>query len=84
MRLHGYEVDLLWRAQRLVVELDGREHHDHDAGLERDTRRTANLMGHGWGVLRFTWRQVVNDEGWVVDRLNTVLAQGGELRRARA
>ena len=27
--LHGFEVDFLWRAQRLVVEVDGRRFHGH-------------------------------------------------------
>jgi very-short-patch-repair endonuclease len=65
VRLHGYEVDLLWRDVRLVVELDGSAYHDP----ERDTRKTANLMAHGWAVMRFTWRQVVNDPAWVRSRL---------------
>jgi very-short-patch-repair endonuclease len=65
VRLHGYEVDLLWRDARLVVELDGSAYHDP----ERDTRKTANLMAHGWAVMRFTWRQVVNDPDWVSSRL---------------
>jgi very-short-patch-repair endonuclease len=65
VRLHGYEVDLLWRDARLVVELDGSAYHDP----ERDTRKTANLMAHGWAVMRFTWRQVVNDPAWVRSRL---------------
>ena len=24
--VHGYEVDMLWRPQRLIAELDGRQH----------------------------------------------------------
>jgi very-short-patch-repair endonuclease len=78
IRLHGYEVDLLWRAQRLVVELDSREHHGTDTAQDRDTRRTGNLRKHGYTTLRFTWRQVVNDPDWVA----SVLAPGGELRGA--
>ena len=70
VKLHGYEVDLLWRPARLIAELDGSEHHDP----ERDTRRDNNLRAHGWTTARFTWRQVVNDPGWVVDRLGDVLA----------
>jgi len=69
-RLHGYEVDLLWRHANLIVELDGREYHDP----ERDTRRDNNLRSHGWTTARFTWRQVVNDEAWVVERLTDFLA----------
>jgi hypothetical protein len=62
VRLHGYEVDLLWRDAGLVVELDGSDYHDP----ERDTRRDNNLRARGWSVSRFTWRQVVNDPDWVV------------------
>jgi very-short-patch-repair endonuclease len=69
VRLHGRERDLLWRAARLVVELDGRAYHDP----ERDTRRDADLLARGFATLRFTWRQVVNDPDWVTDRLATVL-----------
>jgi len=68
-RLHGYEVDLLWRDARLVVELDSRPHHGTDIALDRDTRRAGDLMAHGWRVGRLTWRQVVNDPAWVSSRL---------------
>jgi len=40
-RLHGYEVDLLWPDQRLVVEVDGYAFHSHRAAFERDRRRDA-------------------------------------------
>jgi predicted transcriptional regulator of viral defense system len=35
----GHEVDILWRHQRLVVELDSRTHHDTDAAFETDRDR---------------------------------------------
>ena len=65
VRLHGYEVDLLWRDARLIIELDGSEYHDP----EHDTRRDNNLRRRGWTTIRFTWRQVVNDPDWVVENL---------------
>jgi hypothetical protein len=68
VRLHGLEVDLLWRAARLVVELDSREH--HEVAFERDRRRDGTLVARGWRVLRLTWRQVVNDPAWVVEVLS--------------
>jgi hypothetical protein len=30
-------------------------------------------MARGWTVLRFTWRQVVNDPAWVTERLTSVV-----------
>ena len=73
VRLHGYEVDLLWRAQRLVVELDGRRWHDNPAARERDSRRDTNLLCRGYRVMRLTWRQVVNEPTWVTSRLRRAL-----------
>jgi very-short-patch-repair endonuclease len=73
VRLHGYEVDLLWRDARLIAELDGREYHDP----ERDTRRDNNLRARGWTTARFTWRQVVNDGAWVVENLALFLRPAG-------
>jgi hypothetical protein len=72
VRLYRYEVDLLWRAQRLVVELDGRRWHDTPA-RDRDYRRDVNLLCSGYSVMRLTWRQVVNDPVWVTRRLHHAL-----------
>jgi very-short-patch-repair endonuclease len=68
VRIGGYEVDMLWRDQGIIVELDGAAYHDR----ERDTRKTNNLMAQGWTVQRFTWRQVVNDPAWVTSNLQAV------------
>jgi hypothetical protein len=73
VRVSRYEVDLLWRAQRLVVELDGRRWHDSSAARERDYRRDTNLLCSGYSVMRLTWRQVVNDPAWVTRRLRQAL-----------
>ena len=57
----GYEVDALWEAERLIVELDGYAHHGTRAAFERDRRRDAALARAGYRVLRFTWAQVTED-----------------------
>jgi very-short-patch-repair endonuclease len=72
-RLLGYEVDLLWREHRLVVELDSHAFHSTPAEFERNRRRYADLQAAGFRVLRFTWRQVIGQPGWVADRIRMVL-----------
>jgi very-short-patch-repair endonuclease/predicted transcriptional regulator of viral defense system len=52
------EADFLWRAQRLIVELDGHETHGTRAAFERDRERDRILQTHGWRVIRITWRQL--------------------------
>jgi very-short-patch-repair endonuclease len=72
-RLHGYEVDFLWRDRGLVVEVDGGAWHSTTAARERDTRKAANLMARGWRVLRLTWRQVVHEQAWAASRIRGTL-----------
>jgi len=59
VRMHGHELDMLWRDQRLVVELDGYAFHSSRKAFERDRRRDAGLQAAGLRVMRVTWRQVV-------------------------
>jgi very-short-patch-repair endonuclease len=75
-RIAGVEVDLLWRAQRLVAEVDGFAFHSSRAAFERDRRRDAALAGAGLRVLRFSWRQLEREPQSVVAALATGLALG--------
>jgi hypothetical protein len=43
----GHEVDALWPAARLAVELDSFEYHRHRAAFERDRARDIAFMTHG-------------------------------------
>lgn len=52
------EADCLWREQRLIVELDGREAHGTRVAFEADRERDRRLQVAGWRVVRVTWRQV--------------------------
>ena len=52
-RLGPYEVDFLWRPQRLIVELDGFEYHSSREAFEADRRRDRDLQLRGYDVLRF-------------------------------
>jgi very-short-patch-repair endonuclease len=61
VRVDRFLVDFLWRAQRLIVELDGWESHRTRSAFEEDRARDARLKVLGYEVLRFTWRQVEND-----------------------
>jgi len=59
--VRGHEVDFLWRAERLVVEVDGFAFHASRRSFESDRRRDAELAAAGWRVVRVTWRQVVDE-----------------------
>jgi hypothetical protein len=73
VRLGRFEVDVLWRDARLVVELDGRETHATRAAFERDRARDAELQVAGFRVVRFTYRQVVDDPRGIAATVRALL-----------
>jgi very-short-patch-repair endonuclease len=54
----GFVVDCLWRAERLIVELDGEAAHGLGAQTVRDHERDLVLREAGYSVLRYSWWQV--------------------------
>jgi hypothetical protein len=52
------EADCVWRAKRLVVELDGHATHATRIAYERDRERDRMMQAAGWRVVRVTWRQL--------------------------
>jgi very-short-patch-repair endonuclease len=74
----GYEVDMLWGKQRLVVEVDGYAFHSGRAAFERDRRRDAALQAAGYRVIRFTWRQITRESHAVVAMLARLLRDYAE------
>lgn len=72
-RVGAYEVDFLWPDARLVVETDGRAFHGTRAAFERDRARDAQLMVAGYRVVRFTYRQVIEQPEAVAAVLRSLL-----------
>jgi len=68
------EVDCLWRAERIVVELDGRQAHGTCTAFERDRRRDRALSVAGWRPVRVTWRQLHAEAQELEHDLRTLLA----------
>lgn len=68
-----FEVDCLWRAQRVIVELDGRFVHGTWRTSERDREKDRLLIADEWRVVRVTWRQLRDDAPAVVADLRRLL-----------
>ncbi|MET7396357.1 DUF559 domain-containing protein [Dactylosporangium sp. NPDC005572] len=66
-------VDLLWRAERLMVEIDGAEH-CQPARFAADRQRDVLLQLDGYAVLRFTNHQVLTHRDLVLRQIEQFLA----------
>ena len=71
----GFEVDAVWSAEKLIVEVDGHGAHGHRAAFERDRKRDQTLVAAGYVVLRFTWNQLTRRPFVVVARIAGALAK---------
>jgi very-short-patch-repair endonuclease len=58
VRIGPYEVDFLWRAERLVVEVDGWKYHSSRHAFEADRARDRDLGRRGFVVMRFVDREL--------------------------
>jgi very-short-patch-repair endonuclease len=73
--LGPYEIDFLWRTERLALETDGWEFHSDRKAFEDDRRRDADLVARGFRVIRVTWRQIAEEPLAVIARIAAALAR---------
>jgi very-short-patch-repair endonuclease len=73
VRMWGRRRDFLFRRQKVVVEIDGRQAHDRTTAFERDAVRDAEVVINDHRPLRFTRRAVKYDQAYVELALRTVL-----------
>jgi hypothetical protein len=67
--VEGYNVDAVWREQKVIVELDSRAHHMITRAFEEDRDRDDVLQLAGYRVIRVTWTRLTRDPATVVARL---------------
>ena len=76
-KIHGKEVDFLWRDHSFCVELDGWDGHSSRIAFERDRLKWAHLQANGVDVMPLAVRQVQHDEEGTIRRLRATLARKG-------
>jgi very-short-patch-repair endonuclease len=80
----GYEVDALWPAQRIVVELDGWAHHSGRRAATRDREKANYLQLGGFVVLRFLHGDVVRGPAYVAGAIERALGARVHVEREHA
>ena len=67
--LNGFETDFHWPGDRLVVEVDGWEHHRERAAFNRDRYRGLVHVDKGWQVIRVSADHVYDEPQLVASAL---------------
>jgi hypothetical protein len=62
-------VDFAYPELKYAIEVDGYEAHSGRRAFEHDRVRQNDLVDDGWTIHRFTWREVEDHPGRVVDRV---------------
>jgi very-short-patch-repair endonuclease len=71
----GEEVDAVWPAQRVAVEVDGWDAHRGRVAFQRDRTKSNALTLAGWTVLRFTWTDVTRRPRETAAHIRTALGR---------
>ncbi len=69
----SFEIDLLWRRQRVAVEADSRRFHDNPIAAIRDSHRNRALVAAGFLVGRFGWGELEDRPEAVVAEISKLL-----------
>jgi very-short-patch-repair endonuclease len=73
----SYEVDFLWRRQKLVVEADGGRFHDNSIAGARDSDRNRTLDAAGYRIPRLGWEDLRDRPEETMREIARLLRLGG-------
>jgi very-short-patch-repair endonuclease len=68
-----FEVDFLWREQRVVVETDGGRYHDNPVARARDGHRNQVLARAGYRVPRIGWEELRDEPDRAIGEIRRFL-----------
>jgi very-short-patch-repair endonuclease len=73
VKVGRFEIDFVWRAQRVAVETDDFRYHRGSVAYEDDHARDLELRRHGFAVRRFTGQQLDEEPDLVAADLREAL-----------
>ena len=73
LRGRFFEIDALWEAQKVALELDSRSVHGTPRNFESDRQRDRILLAEGWRTARVTWWQLQEEPEAIAADLHLAL-----------
>jgi hypothetical protein len=79
VKIDGYEADVYYPRERLIVELDGWTFHRTKKAFEDDRNRDAHMLANGIATIRITKERLERGPGREAERLRAILDSRGTL-----
>lgn len=79
--LNGHEVDALYRAQKLIIDVDGYKTHSDRQSFERDRLKDAEALADGHVTVRITDQRLKHGGAEEAVRIRTILDRRGRETR---
>lgn len=71
-----FQIDIAFNEHKLAVEVDGWQYHGKfKSGFQRDRVKQNLLVVEGWRLLRFTYKQIMNDPDGCISMIERCLSQ---------
>jgi hypothetical protein len=77
IHMHGYEIDVLYPRERVIVEVDSHLFHSDRDSFERDRKRDAIMLAAGIITVRITDQRMTREPEEEARRLLNILAARG-------
>jgi len=68
-KLGRYKYDFAWVSERVLLEIDGQEHHSSQEDRKKDCEKTRFAQKKGWSLIRFTAFEVFNNPNKCIDEV---------------
>ncbi len=77
LSVHGrfFQIDALWKEERVAVELDSRSVHGTRKRFESDRQRDRILVAEGWRIVHITWLALHKEPDEIIADLKAALGQ---------
>jgi very-short-patch-repair endonuclease len=69
----SYEIDVAFPEARIAIEVDGFRYHSEGDRFQQDRTKQNALTAAGWRILRFTWADLAERPGYVIDQIRRLL-----------
>jgi len=68
-KLGRYKYDFAWESERVLLEIDGQEHHSSQEDRKKDCQKTRFAQKKGWSLIRFTAQEVYSHPDKCIDEV---------------